>query len=177
MQKEGFTNDPKIKNFLDYEDGKRYRMWILTVNQKKGDDVIPVTRYFGFLNTEEECCREIIIWHMEKQYISKSLNHLADRFVACINSKKVSLISEVAEFRFKFAMIAPIERGSCALGEWFENSIIHSHTKKFVIYTLKKLVELEIFGTAYLPDFIKVYPTLISCPGLDLTIQKSEEKE
>jgi hypothetical protein len=151
----------------------RPRFLLAEIRTRLGEKLIPTAYYCSILDMMHQDDPSVLtneslaqVMHMEKKYIKEGLDHLADLFSTAVNAEKKDLLRAVGEFRFKFAMVTPLERGTCAIGEWFENALFHSRTGNFVNYTANRLVELEIFSIPYLPIFIKAYQEMISYEGI-----------
>jgi hypothetical protein len=109
----------------------------------------------------------VIFHHMDPAYIDDGMKECARLFQECVNAPKENVKETLAKFRYVFTHVTPVQRGTCAIGEWLEYALLHSHTGHCGVVDPDVLIELEAMGQPYMPAFVKKYPGFVSCPPLD----------
>jgi hypothetical protein len=155
------------------------RMAAAAIHMRVGEALIQIGEYFMLHNAKiplaysvknvTELMPFVQFNHMNRDDIKTCLQDIAGIFERIIKKEKpdpASLKKDLAEFRYKFAYCMPCERGSAAIGEWFEATMAALHGFK-IISSEDVLLDCEAFATPYFPNFIKKYETLVQLEPIE----------
>jgi hypothetical protein len=153
--------------------GARNAFVVAKVYLEIGDERIVAAQYLTWLHSNygedplKRMKQKSVVWisHLSYSLIPKVLQDIASIFCKAVLCYELeALIPLMGEFRFKFALACPFERGSAAIGEWFEKAIYLF--KGYELSYKNVMIDLKVFETPALPVFLEKYPNYIELKKL-----------